>query len=406
MTKTELLEIIANKENSGIEFKRDDVRPEQIAKEIVAMTNLKGGKLLLGVEDDGTITGLTRSSAECERWIMDTVFRRYIEPPIIPYYEEIQTEQGTIAVISFDQGITKPYAVIHNQRADIYIRMGSTNQLATREQIIRLAQESGIIHSETLPVSGAVYTEINKALFLDYYKKNYGEELDQDEHKIIIEKLLQLDLLVHTNSSRDVCSIAGQILFGKNPGRFLHQSGFRIIHYPGTEPDINASSDEILNGPVAELKNENEEVIFPGLISRIVLHLQEILSAEEIASDHITRRRTWIYPPEILRELVVNATIHRDYTKANQNRIEIFSNRIEITSFGNLPNTLTIEKIKAGQQYPRNPILIKVAKDYGFIDDRGLGIRRKVIPILKEQGYMDPIFEPTEDYFKVIIFKK
>lgn len=406
MTKTELLEIISNKESSGVEFKRDDVRPEQIAREIVAMANLKGGKLFLGVEDDGSITGLTKNSADCERWIMDTVFGRYIDPPIIPYYEEIQTEQGTVAVISIDEGTTKPYAVIQNQRPDIYIRIGSTNQLATREQIIRLAQESGIIHSETLPVSGAIFNEINKGLFLDYYNKNYNEELDPNEYKIIIEKLLQLDLLVHTNSSGDVCSIAGQILFGKNPGRFLHQSGFRIIHYPGTEPDINASSDEIFNGPVAELKDENEDVILPGLISRIFLHLQEILSTEEIASDHITRQRTWIYPPEILRELVVNATIHRDYTKANKNRIEIFSNRIEITSFGNLPNTLTIEKIKAGQQYPRNPILIRVAKDYGFIDDRGLGIRRKVIPILKEQGYRDPIFEPTEDYFKVIILKK
>ena len=250
-----------------------------------------------------------------------------------------------------------------------------------------------------MPVSGAIYTEIDKGLFLDYYNKNYGEELRPKESKIIIEKLLQLDLLVHTNSSGDVCSIAGQILFGKNPGRFLHQSGFRIIHYPGIDAEINALSDETLNGCVAQLTDASGEVIIPGLISRVILHLQEILSNEEIASDNVTRQRSWIYPPEILRELVVNATIHRDYTKANQNRIEIIS-------FGNLPNTLTIEKIKAGQQYQRNPILIKVAKDYGFIDDRGLGIRRKVIPILKEQGFKDPIFEPTDDYFKVLIFKK
>src|ERR1039457_5694817 len=169
MTKTELLEIITNKENSGVEFKRDDVRPEQIAREIVAMANLKGGKLILGVEDDGSITGLTKSSAQCERWVMDTVFGRYISPPIIPYYEEVQSEQGIVAVISIDEGTTKPYAVLQNQRPDIYIRIGSTNQLASREQIIRLAQESGIIHPETLPVSGAIYTEIDRGLFLDYY---------------------------------------------------------------------------------------------------------------------------------------------------------------------------------------------------------------------------------------------
>jgi len=311
-----------------------------------------------------------------------------------------------VAIISIDEGTTKPYAVIQNQRPDIYIRTGSTNQLATREQIIRLAQESGIIHSETLPVSGAGFHEVNTALFLDYYKKFYGEELDPEMHEVIREKLLQLDLLVHTNVVGDVHSIAGELLFGKNPGRFLHQSGFRIIHYPGTEPDIDTLSDQVLSGAIGELRDENEEVLLPGLITRIMLHLQEILSKDEITANHVTRQRKWAYPPEILRELLVNATIHRDYTKANQNRIEIFSDRIEITSYGSLPNTLTIEKIKAGQQYPRNPILIRIAKDYGFIEDRGLGIRRKVLPILKEQGYPEPLFESTEDYFKVVILQK
>src|SRR5580698_8380947 len=114
MTQVELLEIIANKENSGVEFKRDDVRPEQIAREIIAMANLKGGRVLLGVEDDGTISGLTR--ADCERWIMDTVFRRYMEPPLIPYYEEVQTDRGRVAVITVSEGTIKPYAVIQNDR--------------------------------------------------------------------------------------------------------------------------------------------------------------------------------------------------------------------------------------------------------------------------------------------------
>ena len=64
MLKSELLEIIANGENSGVEFKRDDLRPEQLAKEIVALLNFQGGKLFLGVEDDGTISGIQRPSAQ------------------------------------------------------------------------------------------------------------------------------------------------------------------------------------------------------------------------------------------------------------------------------------------------------------------------------------------------------
>ena len=71
MLKTELLEIIANRENSGVEFKRDDIRPEQLAKEIVAMLNFQGGRVLLGVEDDGSISGLQRENSE--EWVMNVL---------------------------------------------------------------------------------------------------------------------------------------------------------------------------------------------------------------------------------------------------------------------------------------------------------------------------------------------
>lgn len=404
MTQVELLEIISNLENSGVEFKRDDVRPEQLAKELVAMVNFKGGRLLLGVEDDGTISGITRD--DCERWIMDTVFRRYIEPPIIPFYEEIQTENGRVAVITVSEGTSKPFAVWQNDRHDIYIRIGTTSQLATIDQIIRLAQESGLFHSETLPVSGSNIDHLNFGLFNDYYRKYYDEALDVDNQDVVLEKLLQLDLLTNTNHAGDLTTIAGQILFGSNPRRFLPQSGFRIIHYASNEAEINAISDEVINAPVGELKNEMGETLTPGIISIVMTTLQGKVSTELLLEDHVTRQRIWKYPPEVLRELIVNSIAHRDYTKGNKNRIEIFDNRIEITSFGSLPNTLTIEKIKAGQQYPRNPIIIRVTKDYGFIDDRGLGIRRRVIPILHKEGFPEPVFESTDDFFKIKIYAK
>ena len=83
MLKSELLEIIANRENSGVEFKRDDIRPEQLAKEIVAMLNLQGGAVILGVEDDGAISGLQRDNTE--EWVMN-VFRDKIHPSVLPFY--------------------------------------------------------------------------------------------------------------------------------------------------------------------------------------------------------------------------------------------------------------------------------------------------------------------------------
>jgi len=89
MLKAELLQIIANGENSGVEFKRDDIRPEQLAKEIVALVNFKGGRVILGVEDDGAITGVQRDNLE--EWVMNVIQDR-VHPMILPFYETIKLD--------------------------------------------------------------------------------------------------------------------------------------------------------------------------------------------------------------------------------------------------------------------------------------------------------------------------
>ena len=152
MTKSELIEIIANGENSGTEFKSDtDLRPEQLAKEIVALANFQGGRILIGVEDDGDITGIHRD--RLEHWVMDTVFGRKVHPMILPFYEEIQIDESRrVAVVTITQGTSKPYVVRHNDREEIYARVGSTSRRATREQQARLFAIGGMLHAELLPV--------------------------------------------------------------------------------------------------------------------------------------------------------------------------------------------------------------------------------------------------------------
>ena len=99
MKRSELLELIAGGENSGVEFKRDDLRPEQLAREVVALANFQGGRVLLGVEDDGSITGIQRD--HLERWVMDSVFGRVVHPMILPFYEEVPIDDvRRVAVIT------------------------------------------------------------------------------------------------------------------------------------------------------------------------------------------------------------------------------------------------------------------------------------------------------------------
>ena len=140
MLKTEFKEILENGENSGIEFKRDDIRPKQLAKEIVALANLQGGHIFLGVEDNGEISGITREYLKL--WIMDTVCARYVHPVIVPFYEEMRIDNTKkVAVLTVGEGIAKPYVLRHNDREDIYIRLGSTSRLATREQSARVQRQ-------------------------------------------------------------------------------------------------------------------------------------------------------------------------------------------------------------------------------------------------------------------------
>ena len=90
--RSDLLALIAGGENSGVEFKRDDVRPEQLAKEVVALANFQGGRILVGVEDDGAISGIRRD--HLERWVMDAVFGQAVHPMMLPFYEEVPIDDA------------------------------------------------------------------------------------------------------------------------------------------------------------------------------------------------------------------------------------------------------------------------------------------------------------------------
>jgi ATP-dependent DNA helicase RecG len=159
MLKSELFEIISNGESSGVEFKRDDIRPEQLAKEIVAFANFEGGRILLGVEDDGSVTGIQR--ANTQEWVLN-VFRDKVHPQLIPFYEEIEIEpEIRIAVVSIGRGISKPYVVRHNNRKETYIRLGDRSEIASREQQLRLFESGGLLHVEVMPVPGSSFSNLD-----------------------------------------------------------------------------------------------------------------------------------------------------------------------------------------------------------------------------------------------------
>ena len=251
-SKAELLQIIALGENSQVEFKRDDCRPEQLAREIVAMVNHHGGMILLGVEDDGKISGIQRENLE--EWIMDGVVARKVHPLVLPNYQEISIDEDKrVAVLTFTQGLSKPYLCRHGDREQIFIRVSSKSRLTTREQLVRLFETGGMLHTEKLPVSGTSIESLDMERVKDYLKNVIIDPDIPSNEEQWLQRLLGLGLLTESMTKDPVCTTAGLLLFGFRPRRHLGNAGIRLMVFEGAEKDYQAKLDEIIDLPIVGL---------------------------------------------------------------------------------------------------------------------------------------------------------
>ena len=394
--------IIAAGENAKTEFKRDDrnLRPEHMAREIVAFANMNGGVIVLGVEDDGAVSGVTRNNLQA--WLMDTVIGCYVDPQIVPDYDEFVLDGKQIAIVAVPAGSAKPYAVRQQERTDYYIRLGDTVQRAGREQIARLFQSGGLVSVEKMPVHGSSIADLDMRRLEDYFLTVLGEDAVANWQRTLLNR----ELLIADEWRAEVCncSYAGIVLFAREPRRRMPQAGIRLLVFPGTDMDYDANLDEVLDIPFVGLKERRErQFIEQSLPNRVLSYLQPHISKERL--EGMQRRRHWDYPTEVIRELLVNAFAHRDWTRPTDVQLTVFADRLEVESPGSLPNGVTIEKAKEGLRVPRNPNIVNILRDYDFIEHRGMGIRRKVIPLTRSHNRTEPEFEATEDYFKVTLRK-
>lgn len=395
----DLLELTNQLEGAKLEFKRDDERPEILAKAVVAFANMNGGIVLVGVEDDGSISGIQRNNLQ--EWLMDTVIGRYVHPFILPDYEEISVEEKRVAVVKIPQGNAKPYVLKYKDRQDVYVRYGSTSQLADREQQARLFDLGGLLSAEKFPVHGSSVSDLDEHRYKEYFRDILTQSPDEDLHEMMINHSFLVG-----DTTPLACSYFAYALFAKKPQLRLPQAGVRLSVYGGNEKDYNTIFDRVLDAPLLERRGSSgaNDPVEPALHERVSALIQPHVSTEALQG--MSRKRAWDYPFEAIRELLINAFIHRDWTKQDYVRIVVYNNRMEISSPGSLPNGMTTERIKSGAQLQRNPSAVRIFRDYGYVEDQGIGIRRKVIPLMQQHNEREPDFEVTEDHFKVTLWKK
>ena len=406
MNKAEFLYLLLNGENSGVEFKRDDIQAQRLAAEIAALLNLEGGCILLGVEADARVSGITREAGEAEEWVMQ-ISRDHVQPAVIPYWETLEVEEGkVVGVISLPTDAPdKPYKAKRGGSWVTRIRVGTTSRDASREEEERLYQQSGRLRYGLKPVLGTSVESLDVRRLRDYFVRLLGEDSSYIDDSDLRQRLL-CNLELATRSAGDIsATVDGMLLFGQNPGRFLPQSGIRAMCFLGKERDYAVRADEEIKGPLVPLVGLDGSTVEFGIVDRAWDFVRRNITPNARA-EGARRIVSWEYPEEAIRETLVNALVHRDYSIAGTDvTLSIFSNRIEILSPGRLPNTVTIAGMKSGMRYARNQTLTNVMRDYGYVEARGMGIRNKVIPSMRAHNGTEPELLEVESSFTVRLWK-
>lgn len=409
MLSTELTELLRNGENSGVEFKRDDVHAESLAKEIAALANLEGGRILLGVEDDGTVSGLTRGAKQAEEWVM-TVCRDHVQPPIIPYWETlVWGESKEVGIVSIPaDSPDKPYKAKRGSAWVTFMRFGSTSREAPREVEARLYQASGVIRYDLKPVPGSALKDLDPRRLENYFRDVRQQDYPPAEDMAAWDRLLVNTELMVEDRGRAIPTVGGLLLFGRRPNHFLPQAGITATAYPGTEKDYAARERAILRGPVVPLRSAAGDLLESGLVEQAIDFIRRNSVVEAWIDEGGQRQDRWKdYPLETVREAIVNAIAHRDYTiGVTDIELSLYSDRLEVNSPGRLPNTVTIEKMKQGYRAARNELIKEVLRDYRHIEATGLGVPRKIIRGMREHNGTEPDLIEEEERFIVRLWKE
>jgi ATP-dependent DNA helicase RecG len=355
ITQETLHQLITQGESAQVEFKSAAVRPEAVAKEIVAFANYQGGILLIGVEDDGVVSGVSNSNLE--QWIAN-ITRHNIIPALNLPTTIVEVQGKKVLAVEIPKGVDKPYQTIDGK---YWIRLGSTNRIATKEELSRLFQQTGLVHFDIAPVMDTSLKELDLNAIGSYYQTYYNipfAELSSAEQ----ENILHNTDISTQYEGQTVTTVGGLLLFGKQPQRRLPQAAITFAVFKGTDITAELIDKKEITGTLPELIDKTVSLIqlFIPVSSRI---------------EGNQRQENILIPHPVIREAIVNAVAHRDYSISQRKiTVYLFQNRLEITSPGQLPNTLTLEKIRYGNSAPRNIFLVKYLDNMRYFDGLGRGI--------------------------------
>lgn len=382
----EILGLIQQGESETIEFRGSGTRLESMAKSVCALLNQQGGVILWGVNDAGDVVGLDNASVRGEE------LNRYIAANLTPHpLFSVAVRQASgkqLLVIDVPQGADKPYCLDR----EIWVRVGHSTLKANADQSAHLVEASalqlGRWERETMPgfsLADCDEKELATAREEIAESGRFGIEIPADDDEL----LRRLGLTQHGQLSN-----AAAVLFAKSPRVWAPNLALRLVSY-SSDKSGPIGNDTICEGPAIRVLKEAITILqqrtgFSGAFDR----------------GKIEREDYPAYAVLALREGLVNAMVHRDYSAISGSvRVEIFPDRLTIRNPGRLPEGWTTADLKKNHgSHPGNPDIARVFYLRSLMEQLGMGTQ-KLIAECKKLHAKSPVWKAEQNTVSLTLFR-
>ncbi len=371
-------------EDSITEFKsvvRNDYKIDagDISKAVASFANAGGGHILVGVEDDGTPTGVgTLQQADALMRQISSLCQDRIRPSISCQVVKAECGKELLLIVQVPAfGPDRPYLV----DGRCFVRDAAQSRPATRDELVRMAQ-SVDHHFDEQPIENATRDALDEKSIRDILTTT-NDELPSDEG---------LDLYLQALGALDPDgrpTVSGILFFGKDPLRWLLDARVSAVRFKGTNISGEFLDKHEIGGRLPDQLQSATD-----FLNRHMVNPASIQGLERVEKG---------VPLEVLREALVNALVHRDYRASSQTCVFVFDDRVEIVNPGVLLNRLSLESIcRAGIKQYRNPLIVSLMSRMRRRESLGMGIP-EMIRRMKANGLPEPGFSLEGGHFRVVL---
>ncbi len=381
-TIEDLNALLAAGQGEGAVFLPARTARQPAAESLVALANADGGTLVLGVAPRGAVQAGADVNA-----LRDLVLEAALQtdpPLILPSPQVIETAGGAVVVVQVPAGLPHVYSL----KGVYWTRTGANNRPLTTSELRQLLLDRSESGYESKPAAGVHLEDLDEGR-VSRYLDQVGIPPDADS----LQALLSRGCITRLNGeglpgAEPSPTVAGLLLFGRDPQRFLRSAEVICVRYAGEVMGDEFVRQDI-GGTLADQARQAEAFVSSNMRRGMRIR-------------GLAREETTEYPLPVVREAIVNAIAHRDYSIRGEGiRVLMFSDRLEVYSPGRLPGHVTLANLK-DERYSRNEAIVAVLSDMGYIERLGYGIDR-MIAAMQEAGQPEPLFEETSAGFKVTL---